>query len=353
VEGLPDTSEARLASEAASQGFARGILSPTEILLKAPGVTGRRDELIRLQELVEQRGFVAGVIGPREATALEERVAGVDSADDVDSTDEAAGAAREDALTEPALEATLAPDGNAARMVVVLKDDPFESAAIEDVKELQADMPELLRQAGLEGVEAGFAGQTALAAETVEEAQSNVVRLAVAALVVNLVFLIVFLRALIAPLYLLAASVLALGASLGLTAWVFQDLLGHGQLAYYIPFAAAVLLLSLGSDYNIFVVGRIWDEMRKRDVESAVEKAAPEAAGPITVAGLVLAGSFSLLAIIPLVPFREFAFVMAVGVLIDSFVVRSLLAPSLISLFSRRTAARRPIDLAPTAPGGD
>ncbi len=347
VEGLPETSEARLASEAASEGFATGILSPTEILVKAPGITEQREGLTRLQELIEARPRIAGVLGPREAASLDEEVT------EIDSTGDAATAAQADAATQPALEATLAPDGNAARMIVVLDEDPFESAAIEDVNSLQDDMPAMLREAGLEGVAVGFAGQTALAAETVQEAQDNVVRLAVAALLVNFLFLVVFLRAVIAPLYLLAASVLALAATLGLTAYVFQDLLGYGQLAYYIPFAASVLLLSLGSDYNIFIVGRIWDEMRKRDVESAVERAAPEAAGPITLAGLVLAGSFALLALIPLTPFREFAFVMAVGVLIDSFVVRSLLAPSLISLLSRRSARNRPLDPARAASGAD
>ncbi len=223
---------------------------------------------------------------------------------------------------------------------------------IEIVQDLQAAMPDLLRQSGLDGVRVGFGGQTALAAETVEEARDNVVRLSIAALLVNLLFLVLFLRAIVAPLYLLAASVLALAASLGMTTWLFQSYLGYGELAYYIPFAAAVLLLSLGSDYNIFIVGRIWDEMRKRDVEAAVERAAPEAAGPITVAGLVLAGSFALLALIPLVPFRTFAFAMAAGILIDSFIVRSLLAPSLISLFSRGHGRERRLDVAP-APGAD
>ena len=347
VEGLPKTSEARIASDAASEGFATGILSPTEILLKAPGITEQQEALTRLQELVEQRPRIAGVLGPREAASLEQEVTEVESAGDAATT------AQAEAATEPALEATLAPDGNAARMIVVLEDDPFESAAIEDVNTLRDDMPGLLREAGLDGVAVGFAGQTALAAETVQEAQDNVVRLAIAALVVNFLFLVVFLRAIIAPLYLLAASVLALAATLGLTAFVFQDLLGYGQLAYYIPFAASVLLLSLGSDYNIFIVGRIWDELRKRDVESALEKAAPEAAGPITLAGLVLAGSFALLALIPLTPFREFAFVMAVGVLIDSFVVRSLLAPSLIRLFSRQSARHRRLDVARSTSGAD
>ena len=70
-----------------------------------------------------------------------------------------------------------------------------------------------------------------------------------------------FLRALIAPLYLLFSSVLALGATYGLT-WMVVQALGWGEITYYIPFAAAVLLLSLGSDYTIFVVGRIWEAAR-------------------------------------------------------------------------------------------
>ena len=71
-----------------------------------------------------------------------------------------------------------------------------------------------------------------------------------------------FLRALVAPLYLLATNVLAVGAALGLTTLVFQDLLGADGLVFYVPFAAAVLLVALGSDYNIFSVGYIWEQAR-------------------------------------------------------------------------------------------
>jgi putative drug exporter of the RND superfamily len=127
--------------------------------------------------------------------------------------------------------------------------------------------------------------------------------------------------------------VLALAASLGLTAYLFQDLLGYAGITYYIPFAAAVLLVSLGSDYNIFVVGRIWSEARVRPLREAIAVAGPRAARTITVAGVVLAGSFAVLALVPLQQFREFAFVMTVGILLDTFVVRSLLVPSLIALF--------------------
>ena len=78
-------------------------------------------------------------------------------------------------------------------------------------------------------------------------------------LAVNFVLLALFLRALVAPLYLLAASVASVAAALGLTTLFFQGLLGHSDITYYVPFAAGVLLVSLGSDYNVYVVGRIWE----------------------------------------------------------------------------------------------
>jgi RND superfamily putative drug exporter len=150
------------------------------------------------------------------------------------------------------------------------------------------------------------------------------------ALAVNLLMLVVFLRALVAPVVLLGASVLALGAALGIAALVSR-LLGWGDIAYFTPLAAAVLLLSLGSDYNVFVVGRIWDEARRRPVADAVATALPAAAKPITLAGLVLAGSFALLALAPVVALRQLAVALAAGVLLDAFVVRSLLVPSLLT----------------------
>src|SRR5213592_329548 len=99
-------------------------------------------------------------------------------------------------------------------------------------------------------------------------------------------------------------------------------------MIYYVLFAAAVLFVSLGSDYNVFVAGRIWDAARRMRLCEAIAVAAFQAARAVTVAGLALAASFALLAIVPLRSFCEFAFVMAVGVLVDTFVVRSILVPA-------------------------
>jgi RND superfamily putative drug exporter len=154
-------------------------------------------------------------------------------------------------------------------------------------------------------------------------------------MLVTLVLLALFLRSLLAPVYLLAASVLAVFATLGLTILVGQDILGYGSLVYFVPFAAGVLLVSLGSDYNVFVVGRIWEEARHRPVRDAVAVAAPQASRAITTAGVALAASFAILAVIPLEQFREIAIAMALGVVLDAIAVRSLLVPALVALFGR------------------
>ena len=82
-------------------------------------------------------------------------------------------------------------------------------------------------------------------------------RIAIAAIIINFLLLAIFLRALVAPIYLLASSLLALTAAMGLTTFVFQDLAGGEGLTFYVPFAASVLLIALGSDYNIFGVGHV------------------------------------------------------------------------------------------------
>ena len=158
-----------------------------------------------------------------------------------------------------------------------------------------------------------------------------------AAFLVNVVLLMVFLRSLVAPLYLVGASALALAATIGLTTFVFQGVLDYSSLTYYVPIAVAVLLISFGSDYNVFVVGRIYQERRDRPLREAIEVAMPSASRAVTVAGVTLACSFATLALIPLSSFREFAFAMFVGVLLDTFVVRSLLIPALISTVGDRS----------------
>lgn len=98
------------------------------------------------------------------------------------------------------------------------------------------------------------------------------------------------------------------------------------------------MLLAFGSDYNIFAVGSVWDEARGRPLGEAIVAAMPAAVSALLVAGLALASSFGLLAVVPLMPFRELALAMFVGIMLDVLVVRSLLVPALLTLFGRLSA---------------
>jgi putative drug exporter of the RND superfamily len=305
LRGLPSSNEVTRASAAAGAGFTRGIIAPTEILLRGQGLGDQRDRLARFQSSLADTHGVAGVIGVADQPEWVHQPLFVNSR------------------------------GDAARFAVVLNDDPLSTRAISTLHRLQDGLPSMLQRAGLGDVEPGVAGDTALADEAVKTVHSDIARVALALLLANFVLLALFLRALLAPLYLLAASVLALTAAIGITTWLFQDVLGHQDLTYYVPFAAAVLLLSLGSDYNIFIAGRIWQEAERRPFRAAIRYATPRASGTIATAGVTLAGSFALLALIPIRPMRELAFVMAVGILVDSFLVRSILVPSLAASFGR------------------
>jgi putative drug exporter of the RND superfamily len=335
IRELPASATAVRASAAASDGFAPGILSPTEILVIGPGVARQTAALTRLQhELTSQPG-VAELAGPASLPGLSSSSPGLSGA-------------------TVSLNPMLAKSGDAARFVVVETTDPLDATAISRLRALQSHLVSLGRSAGLSDVRFEVAGQTALTGDSISSVFADLGRVALAIALVTLILLALFLRSLLAPVYLLAASILAVFATLGLTVVICQDILGYGSLVYFVPFAAGVLLVSLGSDYNVFVVGRIWGEARRRPVPDAVAVAAPAASRAITTAGVALAASFAMLAVIPLEQFRQMAIVMAIGVIVDATAVRSLLVPALVALFGRlgmwpgnRHVARIPGDSSP------
>ena len=149
----------------------------------------------------------------------------------------------------------------------------------------------------------------------------------------------------LAPILLLFGSLLACAAAFGITALLVPG----GDLIYYVPLVGAVMLVGLGSDYNVLIAGRIREEMHRRRVREAIAVAAPSASRAITVAGITLAATFALLAMVPLKPFRELALLMTLGVLIDALFVRPLLIPALIALAGRATWWPSRLRAAPSA----
>jgi RND superfamily putative drug exporter len=150
------------------------------------------------------------------------------------------------------------------------------------------------------------------------------------ALAIVLVILIVLLRSLVAPVLLVATVVLSFAAALGVGAVVFDVIFGFPGSDPSIPLFAFIFLVALGVDYNIFLMARVREETLHRGTRDGMLRGLAVTGGVITSAGIVLAGTFSVLAVLPLTFLTQIGFVIAFGVLLDTFIVRSVLVPALV-----------------------
>jgi len=150
-------------------------------------------------------------------------------------------------------------------------------------------------------------------------------------LILLVVFLILLglLRAVVAPLVLIGTVILSFLAALGVGYFVFDVIFGFPGSDPSLPLFAFVFLVALGVDYNIFLIARAREETERHGSEQGVLRALAVTGGVISSAGIVLAGTFSVLAVLPLTFLTEIGFVVAFGVLLDTFVVRSILVPAI------------------------
>ena len=147
-------------------------------------------------------------------------------------------------------------------------------------------------------------------------------------LVVGLI-LIAVLRALVAPAYLIATVVASFAATLGLATFAFTEVFGTEGLAFNLELMAFIFLVALGVDYNIFLMTRAREEAAVRGTREGVLAALVSTGGVVTGAGLILAGTFATLTLLPLEELVQIGATVAVGVLLDTFLVRALLIPAI------------------------
>jgi RND superfamily putative drug exporter len=133
----------------------------------------------------------------------------------------------------------------------------------------------------------------------------------------------------VAPIYLVLTVLLSYATSLSISALILQNVFGQSGLNYFIPLMVFVLLVALGSDYNIFLMSRVREESMTRDLRPGIRIASARTGTVITSAGLILAGTFGALVTSPLQLLFQVGVAVALGVLIDTFVVRSLLVPAI------------------------
>jgi RND superfamily putative drug exporter len=188
--------------------------------------------------------------------------------------------------------------------------------------------------------QSGVAGEAAAIYDINKTANHDLVIVVPIAIIAIGLLLAAVLRSAVAPLYLIVSVGLSYLASLGLATLVFIDIGGDGGISFVLPFLMFIFLLALGEDYNILVMTRIREEARALPLTEAVIKAISRTGSTVTSAGLILGGTFAVFAVVGGSgagngDLHAIGFGLAAGILMDTFLVRTLLVPSVVTLLGR------------------
>jgi RND superfamily putative drug exporter len=266
-------------------------------------------EAVEGAELLAGSGFAGGgaplqavVPDPGRAGAVAEVVAGLDGVDRVGEPERG----------EPG-----------ARLAVGLAVDPYDERALGLVAEV--------RRAAREAAPGTLVGGSlAEDYDTREAAERDNLVVMPAALAVVLLVLFALLRAVVLPLLLIATVVLSFAAAFGVGVLASDVVFDFAAIETTLPLIAFVFLVALGVDYNIFLVARAREEATRHGTADGMHRALASTGAVITSAGVVLAGTFSILALIPFVALVQLGVIIAFGVLLDTLLVRSVIVPALV-----------------------
>jgi RND superfamily putative drug exporter len=210
-------------------------------------------------------------------------------------------------------------------LLVATLSDAADSLAAEDtVREVRVNLDEALG-AGT----ALVGGQTAIDVDTNDTSIRDRTVIIPTILLVVLLILMLLLRAILAPVLLIVSTVVSFGTAMGVSALVFNNVFHFPGADPAVPLYGFVFLVALGIDYNIFLMSRVREESLQHGTRAGIRRGLVSTGGVITSAGLVLAATFAALGVIPILFLAQLAFIVAFGVLLDTFIVRSLLVPAL------------------------
>lgn len=290
IESFPEDLSSRVGYERLGESFSEGSLAPGTLLF----VSNEEVDMEELQTVMDK---------------IEEKP-GVESV-----------SAQGNPLSE---------DGKSAKLSMTFAGNPYDTKAFDTILELREDGKELLEEAGIQNTELFIAGESAKNTDLRDINKSDTWLVMIAMTVLITIMLGLQTRSLIAPIYMMGSILLSYAATLGLSLWVFKQFLGLEAVGYRIPMYTFVFLVALGVDYSIMLIARIREELKNRSFEEAVRHGLEKTGAVISSAGLILAATFLVLTTMPIYELKLFGIIMALGILIDTFIVRPLLIPAIL-----------------------
>lgn len=359
VTSLPEGTEAREGFEFLRQSFPAGESAPVEVYAVMPDGTNAYDEIEAIDQLtralasydgvayVESIAAPLGTDGPVDLGLVREaldtlppvvRMAIDEGGDalpaDMEEQDDIPPDMQEAIGVYAATRGFVSPDNGVARINVILDASPYDIAQISQIDDIRAFTRDAATDAGLPG-EVLVGGQPATTFDTMEANERDQKLLIPLILLAIAVILGVLLRSVIAPLYLTLTIILGYTATLGLSTVLFTFVFGYEGVSSALVLYLFVFSAALGIDYSIYLMTRIREETERHDLEKGVQVALSRTGGVITSAGIILAGTFSALMTLPLRDLFQIGLAVAIGVLLDTFVTRTVMVPSIVLLLKR------------------
>jgi uncharacterized membrane protein YdfJ with MMPL/SSD domain len=315
LDGFPDDAESKIGYNMLAEAFPAGQLAPSQMLIESNGglISQAYTQIGQLSADIAGLDGVAIVKGPTRPEGFQLSVEDA----------QRAGASR-----------YVSQDGASALVEIVLSEDPYSESALDMIAKIRTLAgASNLRRDGAHRILVG--GPTAIQTDTKASIDSDLSWFVPVSLIAILLILVILLKSLVAPLYLVFSVIVSFGATFGISIFVFQEVFSHSGVAYSNGVWMFIFLVALGADYNIFVMSRIREATRKEGLRPGIAIAVGRTGSVITSAGIILAGTFAVLTTLPLRDLFQLGFAVMLGVLIDTFVVRAFLVPSMTAIFGR------------------
>ncbi|MED3549624.1 MMPL family transporter [Cytobacillus praedii] len=225
-------------------------------------------------------------------------------------------------------------DNKAINYSLTFEESPYSVETIDALETMIADADQIVADSNLTG-ELYFAGETATKVDDRSVNNKDVLLIVLLETILIFIMLIVLTKSIKMPIYMMGTILVSFLAALGLGMFLTNLIFDIGTISNRVPLYAFVFLIALGIDYNIILISRFQEERRKHSVKEAVEIAVANTGGVISSAGIILAATFAVLMTQPVQLLFVFGFIVAVGILLDTFLVRGVLLPGLIVLFEK------------------
>lgn len=225
-------------------------------------------------------------------------------------------------------------DQLAVKLTMSLSVNPYSQEAISFMDVLQEETSDLLSTANIAG-EVYYSGETAKLLDERDTNNADIIKIVVLEVIMIVILLFFLTRSIKMPIYMMLTILISYVGALGLGLFLVDILFGYEAISTRVPVYSFIFLVALGIDYNIILVSRFLEEVKKNKVKVALETALRNTGGVISSAGIILAATFAALMTMPINDLFIFGFIVAIGILLDTFLVRGVLLPALILFFEK------------------